>query len=245
MMSIFPSLIALVMIYGLVSDPQDVTRQIEDAMSNVSEEMRKVVGDQVTSIASSHSGALSLGLVISFGLLLWSASSGVATFMKAITKAYQQEETRGFVKLRGVALALVFVALVLAGILVAAVGVVPPLLSDALGSAGLRWALFGVEGLLILLILIGAISLAYRFAPADPPPGWRLVTPGAVVAALALVVFTIVFAFYVNNFGSYNKTYGALAGVIILMLWLYYSAYVVLIGALINAEGEQVARMSD
>jgi membrane protein len=244
MLSIFPALIALVMVYGLVSDPADVTKQIDDALSGLSEDAKKLVGNQVSSVAASRSGALSVGLIISLALLLWAMSSGVANLMQAVTAAYEQEETRGFVKLRALALGLALGALMLGVLLVAAIGVVPAVLREVLGSPGLRWVLLGVEGLLLLALLIFALALVYRLAPAQRPATWRWISPGAVFGGIAIVVFTLAFAFYVNAFGSYNKTYGALAGVIILMVWLYYSAYMVLVGGLMNAEGERQARLS-
>jgi membrane protein len=235
-LSIFPMLIALVMVYGLVANPADVTRQIDNALSGLSPAAKSLVGDQVAAVAGTRSGALSLGLVLSLVVLLWTASSGAQNFMKAVTVAFEQDETRGFARLRGTALLLAVAAIVLGVVLVALVGVVPAVITHVLSSPGLTWLVLVVEGLLLLLVLWAVIAMLYRVTPAERPAGWRWSSPGALVAALAIVAFSVVFAVYVNRFGNYQKTYGTLAGAIVLMLWLYYSAYVLLLGALVDAE---------
>jgi membrane protein len=159
--------------------------------------------------------------------------------MQALSTAFEQKETRGFIKLKGLALLLSIGALILAVILSAAIGIVPPLLENIFGSGPVRWLILAAEGAFLFLLLVGVLAILYRFGPANSPVGKRWASTGALFAGSILVIFTIVFAIYVNNFGSYNKTYGALAGVVILMLWLYYSTYVVLVGALLNAEGER------
>jgi membrane protein len=242
MLSLFPAIIALVMVYGLVANPDDVTEQIENAFSGLSEDAKAAVSDPITTIASDQSSALSFGLIISLAVLLWSASSGMQNLMQALTTAYEQEETRGFVKLRATALVLSIGALLLAVVLIGVVGVVPPILEDLFPDGPLRWVLLAVEVVVLLLLLVAVVTALYRFAPANKPAGLKWGSTGAVFTAVLLVLFTVLFTLYVQNFGSYNKTYGALAGVIILMLWLYYSAYVLLIGALVNAEGMREAK---
>jgi membrane protein len=239
LLSIFPSVIALVTVYGLFADPQDVTDQVDNALSALSEDAQRAIGGQLENVASSRSGALSFGLLLSLVVVLWAASSGIQNLMQALSTAFEQKETRGFIKLKGTALILSIGAIILGVILVAAIGVVPRVLESVFGTGPLRWVGLAIEAILLLLLLTGVISVLYRFGPANAPVGWRWASTGAVFSAVVLLLFTGAFAIYVNNFGNYNKTYGALAGVVILMLWLYYSTYVVLIGALINAEGER------
>jgi membrane protein len=242
LLSIFPSVIALVTVYGLFSDPQDVTDQVDNALSALSEDAQRAIGGQLESLASARSSALSFGLVISLAITLWAASAGIQNLMQALSTAFEQEETRGFVKLKALALLFSIGAIIFAMILVAFIGVVPRVLENVFGTGPLRWLILVVEAILLFLLLVGVVSVLYRFGPANAPAGWRWASSGAVFAALVLLLFTAAFAIYVNNFGNYNKTYGALAGVVVLMLWLYYSTYVVLIGALINAEGQREAK---
>jgi membrane protein len=239
-LSIFPMLIALVMVYGLVANPADVERQIDHALSGLSPDAKSLVGNQVAAVAATRSGALSLGLVLSVVVLLWTASSGAQNFMKAVTIAFEQQETRGFLRQRGTALLLAVAAIVLGVVLVALVGVVPAVIRHVLSSPGLTWLVLAIEGLLLLLVLWAVVAALYRFAPASRPPGWRRTSMGSLLAAVVIVAFSVLFALYVNTFGTYQKTYGTLAGAIVLMLWLYYSAYVLLVGALVDAEAARV-----
>ena len=188
-LSIFPMLIALVMVYGLVANPADVTRQIDNALSGLSQDAKKIVGDQVAAVASARSGALSLGLVISLVLLFWTASSGAQNLMKALTIAFEQEETRGFLRMRVTALLLAVGAIVLGVVLVAAVGVVPAVITHVLSSPSLKWLVLVIEGLLLLLVLWAVIAALYRFAPANRPVGWRWASAGALLAAVVIVIF--------------------------------------------------------
>lgn len=182
--------------------------------------------------------------------------------IKAVNLAYDEDETRGFVKLRGLAVLLTFGAIAFTLVALGLIGGVPALLGRLnLGTAGqigiqvVRWG-----GL--ALFVMAALALVYRMAPDRDAPRLRWVSLGAVVATVLWVAGSVLFSLYVSNFGSYNKTYGAIAGVIVLMLWLYLTCYIVLLGAEINSEsehqtaqdttrgeptpmGERQARMSD
>ena len=242
MLSLFPALIALVVVYGLVSSPEQVTTQVGNALGAVSQDAKGVITGQLETVAAGKAGALSFGLLASLLGLLWSASSGMQNLMQALSTAHEQKETRGFVKLRGTALALTLGALLFAVLVLAAIGVVPPLLENLLGSGPLRILLVVVQFALLFALVVGALAVLYRFGPANRPVGWRWASSGAVVGGVLWMVGTVAFALYVNNFSSYSNTYGALAGVVIFMLWLYLSAFVVLFGALVNAEAEREAK---
>jgi membrane protein len=156
--------------------------------------------------------------------------------MAAINIAYDETEGRGAVKLRALALALTAGAIVFVVVAIALVAVAPALL-DGLGPVGrvlgqvVRWVL------LLVLVVVG-LAVVYRVAPDRDAPRFRWVTPGSMVATVLWIVGSIVFSVYVNNFGSYNKTYGALAGVVVFLLWMYLTSYIVLLGAEINSESE-------
>jgi membrane protein len=176
---------------------------------------------------------------------LWSASSGTSNLMSAVNIAYKEKETRSFLKLRAVALLLTVGTVVFLALTLALIAIVPVVLHAVpLGPLGtvlaqvVRWAL------LIALIITG-LAVLYRVAPDRDPAKFRWVTVGSTVAALLWLLGSAGFSLYVNFFGNYNKTYGALAGVIVLLLWLYLTCYIVLLGAEINAEAElQTARDS-
>jgi membrane protein len=238
MLSIFPAMLALIAIYGLVADPNQVGQQVGNALGSVSEDVRKQIVDQLREIASSKQQS-GFGLIFSVVVLLWSASSGTQNLMQAVTTAYEQQETRGFIKLRATALLLTLAGVLFAVIVIAAIGVVPVLVDRFVGSGPLKAVALVGEGLVLFLLVVSVLTAVYRFAPANKPAGLRWASPGAIIAALLWTVGTVAFAFYVQNFSSYANTYGALAGVVIFMLWLYLSSYIVLLGALINAEAER------
>ncbi len=237
-LSIFPALIATISIYGLVASPADVTSQINDFSAQLPEEAQQILRDQLTAITTNASGALTFGLIVSILAALWSASGGVGNIVTAINIAYDEVEARGFVKLKLLSLALTLGAIVFVLITFSLVAIVPAVL-DALplGIVGtilaqaLRW-------ILLLAVFAGALAVLYRVAPDRDSPQLRWVSLGSVIVTIIWVVVSVGFALYVDNFGSYDKTYGAIAGVIVLMLWLYLTCYLVLLGAEINSEAE-------
>lgn len=242
-LAIFPTLIAALTLYGLVADPRTVADQTSRLTSAMPSGAGAVIGGQLSAVTSAAGGALTVGLIVSLLAALWSASSGVGNLVTAINIAYNEKDERGLVKSKALALALTFVVIVFALLTLALVAVVPAVFAGlGLGTAGrvvgeiVRWVL------LIVLFLI-VLAVLYRVAPDRTAARWSWVGPGAVVATVLWIIGSVVFSLYVNFFGNYNKTYGALAGVVVLMLWMYLSSYVVLLGAEINSEAErQTAR---
>lgn len=241
-LAVFPALIAAVTLYGLIADPAEVARQVESLAGALPQETRPLIADQLNSVVSSSDSALGVGLVVSLLAALWSASSGTGNLVQAVNLAYDEDETRGFLKLRALALLLTLGAIVFVLVTLTLVAVVPAVL-DALplGTAG-RVIAQVVRWLLLVAVVIGALAVVYRVAPDRDAPRFRWVSVGALVAAVLWLIGSGAFSLYVNNFGSYNKTYGALAGVVVLMLWLYLTSYIVLLGAEINAESERQTR---
>jgi membrane protein len=241
-LAIFPAIIAAISLYGIFADPETVAAQVRDLSAALPEQARPILADQLQSVASASGGALGFSLVISLLAALWSASSGTGNLLKAINIAYDEDESRGFLKVRGIALALTLGAIVFMLLTLALVAVVPVVLNALpLGPLGtvlaqvLRWVL------LVVLVVV-ALAVTYRVAPDRDLPRFAWVSTGSLVATVLWIIASIAFSLYVNNFGSYNKTYGALAGVVVLMLWLYLTSYIVLLGAEINAESERQTR---
>lgn len=238
-LAIFPALIAALMLYGLIADPSQVAAQAQRLTNALPRSAGQVVSDQLTAATGAGGAALTVGVVLALLAALWSTSSGVSNLMTAINLAYDEDEDRGFVRLRATALVLTLVVIVFALLALALVAAVPVVFDAVgLGTAGrvigeiVRWVL--LIGLFALVL-----ALLYRIAPDRSPARWRWVSPGAIVATGLWIIGSVLFSLYVNFFGSYNETYGALAGVIVLMLWLYLTSYVVLLGAEINSESER------
>jgi len=241
-LAIFPAIIAAITLYGIFADPETVAAQVRDLSAALPEQAQPILADQLQSVASASGGALGIGLVVSLLAALWSASSGTGNLLKAINIAYDEDESRGFLKVRGLALALTLGAIVFLLLTLALVAVVPVVLNVLpLGPVGtilaqvLRWVL-------LVALVVAALAVTYRIAPDRDQPRFSWVTTGSLVATVLWIIGSIAFSLYVNNFGSYNKTYGAIAGVVVLMLWLYLTSYIVLLGAEVNAESERQTR---
>ncbi|MGY2084442.1 YihY/virulence factor BrkB family protein [Blastococcus sp. SYSU DS0539] len=236
-LAIFPALLALISIYGLIVSREQAAAQVESFTTGLPEDARRLIETQVANITAADS-ALTWGLVLSVLGALWSVSGGVSNLVKAVNIAYDEVETRNFVKLRALSLVLTLGAIVFVVLTIGLVAVLPVVI-DALplGSVGTVLAEIG-RWVLLLIVVAGSLAVLYRMAPDRDAPKIRWVSLGSLVVTVVWAVVSLGFTFYVNNFGSYNKTYGAIAGVIVLMLWLYLTCYLVLLGAEINSEAE-------
>jgi membrane protein len=241
LLALFPAIIAGVSIYGLVADPQTVRDQINRLAETLSPETATLIGQQVQQVTSSAGGALGVATVIGILTALWSASSGMKALITGVNLAYDETEGRKFVKLRGLSILMTLAAMVLLGVALALI-VGFPAVPDSWPTV-LQWTAAVLRFVLLAVLLMAGLAALYRYAPDRDKPKWGWSSPGSVVATLLWVLASVGFSIYVNAFGNYNKTYGALAGVIILMFWLYLTAFVVLVGAELNAEMElQTAR---
>ncbi len=237
------ALTALVALYGLAFDPQDVQRQIASLNGALPGEAVQLIGQQLQTMTSQPRSTLGIGLIVAVLVAIWGARSAMSTFVTALNVAYAEDEKRGFFRFQATAFALTAVAVVFAVLSIALVAVLPAAI-DLLpfGEFGktvasvIRWPV------LLVLITIGLATI-YRYAPSRNEPKWRWVSWGAAVATVLWIVGSALFSLYVGQFASYNKTYGSLGAVVVLMMWLYLSAFAVLLGAELNAELEhQTAR---
>ena len=236
LLALFPLVIAAVSIYGLVADPKMVQDQIANLTKMLSPQTADLVGNQLVEVTKGAGGALGFATVLGILTALWSASSGMKALITGVNLAYDETESRKFLKLRGLAVLFTLGAMVLMGVALATVVGYPPIADDL--PTVLRWLVATIRFLILGGLLVVALAVVYRYAPDRDEPRWSWVSWGSGIAALLWVLATIGFALYANFFGNYNKTYGALAGVIILMFWLFLSAFVVLVGAELNTEME-------
>ncbi|MCU1691285.1 MAG: ribonuclease [Frankiales bacterium] len=238
-LALFPALIAAITLYGLVADPATVQDQIESVSNALPPETSALIVDQMRSVTSTEGSSLGIGLVVSVLGALFTASGGVQNMMKAINLAYDEKETRGAVKLRLTALALTAGAVVFLVVAVGLVAVLPVLLQDVgLGVVGTVAAFVGRWVGLVLFAVV-ALAVLYRYAPDRDNPKLAWTSVGSTAATVLWVIGSAGFSLYVSNFGKYGKTYGALAGVVVLLLWLFLTSYIVLFGAEVNAEAER------
>jgi membrane protein len=236
LLSLFPAIIAGVSLYGLVADPQTVRDQLNQLTTLLSPETARIVGTQLEQVTSGAGGALGLATVIGILTALWSASSGMKALITGVNLAYDEPEGRKFVKLRGLAIVLTLGAMVLMAVALALI-IGFPALADSWPTL-LRWTVGGLRWVLLAVLVMAALAVLYRAGPDRDQPRWAWVSWGSAVATVLWILASIGFSVYVDAFGNYNKTYGALAGVIILLLWLYLTAVIVLVGAELNTEME-------
>jgi membrane protein len=225
-----PALIAFISVYGLVANPADVRTQVNDVASALPKDVQRFLVFQLNAIIKANTSEVSLTLVIAILIALWSASGGMAALVTGIHVAREHDEPKSIVTKRGKALALTFGAIVFLGVVVFLIAALPPLTSSAgdIGRIGLeilRWPILAV-------VMIIGIGLLYRFALKERTPAWLgVVTAGSVVATFGWLIVSALFAIYAANFASYSKTYGALASIVVLLLWLWLSSLLILIGA--------------
>jgi membrane protein len=236
-LAIFPALIATVLIYGLVVPPERIAAQIAELTAGLPEDVSKLITDQIT-LASGQSTGAGIGLAISIALALWSASGGMGNLMTGISTAYDEEEKRSFVKKRGLALVLTVGAIVFMIVMLALVAVFP-VLSDLIDNDVYRFLLQVARWVLIAVLVAVALAVLYRVAPDRDSPKMRWVSVGAIAATVLFLLASAGFSIYVAYFGNYAKSYGALAGIVVMLFWLWITSYAILLGAEINAESEQ------
>ncbi len=237
--AIFPVLIAIIFLYGLVFDPHDVARQLHDLSATLPGAARTLLYDQMREIVDTPRTGLSLGVVVSLLTTLIAGSGGMHSLIDGINLAYDEVETRSYVRVRLLALVLTVGVILFTILSVATIAVVPPLLEFVgLEPASRVLIGFGRWPALALVLMVG-LSILYRYAPNRARPKWHWLTVGGVVATLLWLIASAGFALYASSFGNYNKTYGTLAGVVVFMMWVYFSTLAILLGAELNAELER------
>lgn len=239
-LALVPAITALISIFGLVLAPQDVPQALASITSLMPAEAATLLTDQATRIAAKADGSLSLTALVALLIALWSANGGTKALIEALNIAYDVKDARRFVRLNLVSLGFTLASVAAVMVLIVAVAALPFLaerLGDPVGDVilALRWPL-------IFALLVAGLAAVYYWAPNRPDAEWLWITPGAVFAAAGLILTSAGLGWYVGNFGSYDETYGSLAAVVILMLWVWLSTVMVLVGAEINAELDRRAR---
>ena len=239
LLAIFPALATLVSIYGLFADPVTVNDQMRAIEGIVPGGGLDIIEQQIKALTANGRHALGVGVAIGLLTSLWTSNQGMKALFDALNIAYHEKEKRGFVWRTFITLGFTLGGILFIVIAMAAIVVVPIVLNFfGLGSwaallvAAARW-----PALMVVLALF--LSVIYRFGPSRTQARWKWVSAGSVFAAVAWLLASIGFSYYVSNFGSYNKTYGSLGAAIGFMTWIWISAMIVLLGGELNAELEQ------
>ena len=238
-LSLFPAMIAGILAYGLVASPETVARQSAEIADALPADAASLITGQLDSLTSTSSNSLGLGLIIAVALALYSASGGVGNLVTAINSMFGLAETRGFIKRKLLALGLTAGAIVFLAVVVALVAAAPAVFDAIDIVPGVRIGLEAARWVVLIGAVVVAIGVLFRVAPNRTSEG-RLISKGVLVASAMWILVSVGFSLYVDNFGSYGKTYGALAGVVVLLLWLWIGLYAILLGACIEAVREDV-----
>ncbi|MAM87371.1 MAG: hypothetical protein CME36_08695 [unclassified Hahellaceae] len=238
LLAVFPSIAAFVSIYGLIYDPADAQQQVSSMMGLLPEEARKLMLDQMQALTGGSQKALGIGAVVSILLALVSAMRGTMALMIALNIVYEERETRNFIMLRLVAFALTIASVLFIIIALALVAALPAVLQQIGFGSWVATAFSLARWPLLALLFIIILSTMYRLGPSREKAKWRWVTMGSVVATLLWLCGSALFSWYVSGFANYNETYGSLGAVVILLMWFYVTAYIILIGGELNSELE-------
>ncbi len=238
-LALVPLLGAIVLTYGLVAEPETVIHNMQALAAVLPGEAASLIGEQLMNVVQTSSGKKGFGLLLALALALFGARNGAGAIITALNIAYEEEETRGFIRVNLLALAMTAAAVVVAILALIAITALGYLHELFPGTPAFLLAL-GKIITYVLLTLAGAAAAAtlYRYGPARKKARWVWLTPGSLVAAVLWVLLTLAFGIYVANFGNYDATYGSLGAVVVLLTWMYLSSYILLFGAELNSELE-------
>ena len=242
LLALFPALAALVSLYGLFANPADMAKSVQSLSGILPSSTVKLIGDELQQLVSGSSKSLGLGAVIGIVIALWSGMRGMAGMMTALNIAYAQTERRGLIRFNATALVLTVVVIVGGSIALALVAGLPAVLNGAGSQGPGRWIGLLVEWPLLIVFAMGIVALIYRYGPDQSDPKWTWASPGVIVSTILWIVGSILFTVYVYHFGSYNRTYGSLGALLVLLTWMWLSVFAVLFGAEINGEAERQTR---
>jgi membrane protein len=245
LLALFPGIAGLIALYGLYADAGTISQHLDTLAGVLPEGGLQIIREQIERLAAQPPQRLGIATIIGLGVSLWSANGGMKAMFDALNVVYHEKERRSFIRLNAISLAFTLGAMAFILVALAAMTVLPAVLSY-LGLSRVTELLLRIGRWPVLLLVVSfAIAVIYRYGPSRDQPKWRWITPGSVFAALAWLCLSLLFSWYTENFGSYNETYGSLGAVIGFMTWLWLSSIVILLGAKLNAETEhQTARDS-
>jgi membrane protein len=243
LLSLFPALIAMVSLIGIFGDPKSTTESLTEIITEIGPaSAAETFSGPIESIAS-DGGTAGLAFVLGLVLALWSASGYVGAFMRASNVIYETPEGRPFWKLRPLQIAVTLVMILMMALLAVGLILTGPVVEAVASPIGLSSTAVDVWNIakwpVMVAIFLLMVAVLYYASPNVKLRGFKWVTPGSLVAIVVWALASVAFAFYVANFGSYDKTYGTLGGLVVLLIWLWISNLAILFGHQLNAERER------
>lgn len=237
-LALFPALSMLISLYGLLFDPQTVVPQLAVLQDLLPPAAFKIIKERVSLLVAHPPGGLTLRLLLSTAITVWSSTAGTKSIIAALNLAYEEREGRSFLVYQLLAFTITLFVM-LGTVLGLGLLVALPALLEFFGVAAHRLTLIRLASFALLVVaVLAGLSLLYRYGPDRRKPRWSWVTPGSLAATVLWVGASALFSYYVANFATYDATYGPLGTVAGVMMWFYVTAYAVLLGAELNAELE-------
>jgi membrane protein len=237
-LALFPTMSMIISIYGLLFDPTTVEPQLAALRDLLPPSAFTLISDRVHVLVSKPPGALTMSLLVSVSVALWSSATGTKSILGALNLAYEEREKRNFLRFQLTALGMTLGGMVAVTIGIALLVLLPAVLSFLGISEGAQFLARLASFCMLIVFVLLALSLLYRFGPSRRSASWHWVTPGALLATVLWLAASALFSYYVGHLASYDATYGPLGAVVGVMMWFYVTAFVVLVGAELNAELE-------
>lgn len=241
MLAVIPSIAALIAIFGIFADPVAVSQNLERIRPVLPGDVYGLMEGQVDRLLGAGTSSLGLASVIAFGIALWSSRAGVSALMEGLNIVYRERDTRNIVWQYLSSLILTVIVLAMAIMALVVVVALPAVLTffnfDTLGVVGI-WLARVLPLIVLGFAVVFVIGVLYRMGPHRAPARKRWISPGALLATISWVIASYLLSTYISRFANFNETYGSLGAIVAMLLWLYLSAFVVLLGAKLNAEME-------
>jgi membrane protein len=245
LLAIFPAVAAFVSLYGLIADASTIDAHLSLASGILPAGAVDILHEQITKLAAKSDAKLSLGFMTGLGVALWSANAGMKAIIDALNVVYDEKEKRSFLRLNLVSLLFTVIAMLSLMVALAAIIVAPIIFSIVGLSTFFSLAIVALRWPLLLILATVALAAIYRYGPSRREARWQWLSVGSVAAAIGWLISSLLFSWYIANFGAYNATYGSLGAAVGMMMWMWISAIVILLGGELNAEIEhQTARDS-
>jgi membrane protein len=238
-LSFFPAIGTVALIYGIVANGPLVAETVASVRYILPSMALDILDEQLKILAAAPPTTLGLGLLISIPLALWSGSRGVEALLFAMSRVRGQPEKRGFITEALIAIGLTILGSIFVVIALITIAGLPALLPFPTGS---EWLILVLRWPVLLVVTVAVLSILYRWGPDRHPRRWRYIWPGAILSSLLWLLAGAIFSIYVENFSNYSATFGSVSAAVVLLLWMYNSAQILVLGAAFNAAIEHEAR---
>jgi membrane protein len=242
LLAVFPGITACMAIAGLVAEPSTIVQQLESFGQLLPQQAAAIIVGQATEVAGSREGGLGLAALAGVLIAIYSSSKGIRSIIAGLNVAFDVKERRNIISQYWLTFVMTLFLIVGFLVAIAATIVLPAIFAVLPLARGTETFVSFLPWPILLAFAVLGLSLIYRFGPNRPKTRWRWITPGAAIACLLWLGASVMFSVYVRNFASYNETFGSLGGVVILLMWLWLSAFVILLGAEIDSEMESHAK---